>query len=67
MHGEVFNDEIKLKENECCIVFDFGCYCPYADTEHFVFDFKFDGQTLNDKVINHRYPNKAYQTITKKF
>lgn len=67
MHGEVFNDEIKLKEDECCIVFDFGCYCPYVDTEHFVFDFEFDGQAFNDKVINHRYPNKAYQTITKKY
>lgn len=23
MFGEVFNNEIKLKEDECCIVFDF--------------------------------------------
>ena len=65
MFGEVFNNEIKLKEDECCIVFDFGCYFPYEDADHLFFDFEFDGQIFNDKVINHRYPNKSYQTITK--
>lgn len=65
MFGEVFNNEIKLKEDECCIVFDFGCYYPYEDADHLFFDFEFDGQIFNDKVINHRYPNKSYQTITK--
>mgnify|MGYP000760879060 CR=1 FL=1 len=34
MFGEVFNNEIKLKEDECCIVFDFGCYFPYEDADH---------------------------------
>lgn len=67
MFGEVFNNEIKLKEDECCIVFDFGCYYPYEDADHLFFDFEFDGQIFNDKVINHRYPNKSYQTITKKY
>lgn len=67
MFGEVFNNEIKLKEDECCIVFDFGCYFPYEDADHLFFDFEFDGQIFNDKVINHRYPNKSYQTITKKY
>ena len=67
MFKEVFNNEIKLKEDECCIVFDFGCYYPYEDAEHLFFDFEFDGQIFNDKVINHRYPNKSYQIITKKY
>lgn len=67
MHGEVFNNEIDLKEDECCIVFDFGCYFPYADEEHLFFDFEFNEHEFNDKVINHRYPNKSYQTITKKY
>ena len=67
MFEEVFNNEIKLKEDECCIVFDFGCYYPYEDADHLFFDFEFDGQIFNDKVINHRYPNKSYQTITKKY
>lgn len=39
MFGEVFNNEIKLKEDECCIVFDFGCYFPYEDADHLFFDF----------------------------
>ena len=67
MFGEVYNNEIKLKEDECCIVFDFGCYFPYEDADHLFFDFEFDEQIFNDKVINHRYPNKSYQTITKKY
>lgn len=67
MFEEVFNNEIKLKEDECCIVFDIGCYYPYEDADHLFFDFEFDGQIFNDKVINHRYPNKSYQTITKKY
>lgn len=48
-----------------CIVFDFGCYFPYAD--RLKFDFHIGMEELPDKKLNHRYPNKCYQTISKTY
>lgn len=71
MNGEElvrnFNNEIQLAEDECCIIFDFGCYFPYANPEILTFDFSLGEEEFEDKKLNHRYPNKGYQTISKTF
>lgn len=71
MHGEElvkkFINEIQLAEDECCIIFDFGCYFPYSNSEILFFDFFIGEKELNDKKINHRYLNKGYQTISKTY
>jgi len=71
MHGEelvkIFNDEIQLAEDECCIIFDFGCYFPYSNSEILIFDFSLGEIELGDKKINHRYINKGYQTISRTY
>lgn len=59
--------EIDLKEDECCIVFDLGCYFPYANQDVLVFDFSLGEEKFSDYKKNHRYPNKGYQTISKKY
>lgn len=66
MHENMFKKEIQLKEDECCIVFDFGCYFPYENTENLKFDFQLGMKKPDDWKINHRYPNGGYQTISKK-
>jgi hypothetical protein len=60
-------DEIQLADNECCIVFDFGCYFPYSNFEILTFDFSLGMEEFDDYKLNHRYPNKHYQTISKKY
>lgn len=35
--------EIQLADDECCLVFDFGCYFPYSNTEDLIFDFSLGG------------------------
>ena len=67
MHGELLKNEVELKEDECCIIFDFGCYFPYANMDDLVFDFSLENQIFNDKKLNHRYPNKGYQTISRRY
>lgn len=57
MFGEVFNNEIKLKEDECCIVFDFGCYYPYEDAGNSTYiemyvSLKGTATLSEDEVIN---------------
>ena len=36
---ELVKDEIQLADDECCIVFDFGCYFPYSNFEVLNFNF----------------------------
>lgn len=64
---EAFNQEVELSEDECCIVFDFGCYFPYVNTEVLTFDFSLGMEEFDDYKLNHRYINKGYQTISKKY
>lgn len=64
---ELVKDEIQLADDECCIVFDFGCYFPYSNFEVLNFNFTLGMETIDDCKINHRYPNKSYQTISKKY
>lgn len=67
MNSELIKNEIKLSDDECCIVFDFGCYYPYANFENINFEFSLGMEKLDNYKINHRYPNKRYQTISKKY
>lgn len=63
----VNKDEIRLLNNECCIVFDFGCYFPYSNFEVLTFNFSLGLEEFDDCKINHRYPNKNYHTISRKY
>lgn len=67
MNRELIKDEIKLTNDECCIVFDFGCYFPYSNSDILTFDFSLGMNKFDDYKLNHRYPNKCYQTISKKY
>ncbi|WP_283697537.1 hypothetical protein [Clostridium perfringens] len=65
--SEILKNEIQLAEDECCIVFDFGCYFPYSNPNGLTFDFSLGMEKFKDYKINNRYPNKYYQTISKKY
>ncbi len=67
MHGDLLKNEIQLAKDECCVIFDFGCYFPYKNTEDLTFDFSLGGKQFHDKKLNHRYPNTGYQTISRKY
>lgn len=64
-YGEI-HEELQLAEDECCIIFDFGCYFPYANTKDLTFAFHLGEEELAPYKLNHRYPNRNYQTISKK-
>lgn len=64
---EQIQNEIQLADDECCIVFDFSCYFPYANPEILTFDFSLGMEEFTDYKLNHRYPNHGYQTISKKY
>ena len=61
-----FCEEIALKENEGCILFDFACFFPYLNSEILTFNFSIGSETIGDYKLNHRYNNKNYITISKK-
>jgi len=62
----LLESDIQLAEDECCIIFDFGCYFPYSNPEILTFGFSLGEEQFDDYKINHRYPNRYYQTISKK-
>lgn len=64
---DIFKSEVSLKENECCVVFDFRCFFPYIDYENLTFNFKLGSEIIDDYKVNTRYPNKCLKTITKKY
>lgn len=62
------NTEIyeKVKDGKTgCIIFDFGAYAPYDSNVVFKLGVGLD--ELSDQKINHRYPNKFYHTISRKY
>lgn len=65
--SEILKNEINLSEDECCIIFDFGCYFPYSNSNELTFDFSLGMEYFKDYKINNRYRNKYYQTISKKY
>ncbi|EGT4141295.1 hypothetical protein EQY97_10175 [Clostridium perfringens] len=66
-YSEIVKNEINLAKDECCIVFDFGCYFPYSNINELTFDFALGMEQFNDYKINSRYPNKYYKTISRKY
>lgn len=58
---------LQIKDDECCILFDFGCYFPYSNNDILTFSFSLGEEKLDDYKINHRYPNKGYSTISRKY
>lgn len=68
---EIINElrEEVVEHGKGCIVFDFAClFNEEEDPENpFVFDMAINGQLLDNVKLNHRYPNKKYYTITKKY
>ncbi len=67
MNQEAIKNEIHLADDECCIIFDFGCYFPYSNPDVLTFNFSIGMENFNDYKLNHRYFNKLYQTITRKY
>ena len=65
--SEILKNEIQLSEDECCIIFDFGCYFPYSNSNGLTFDFSLGMEEFKDYKINNRYRNKYYQTISRKY
>ncbi len=65
--NDLLKNEISIKDDEGLIVFDFSCYFPYSNWEVLSFNFTLGEEKLEDKKINHRYPNHNYQTITRKY
>lgn len=68
MHDtEIIMSEIsdEIKNGKGCVIFDFGCFFPYKN--NLIFDFSLGLEKFSDKKLNHRYPNKAYHTISKKY
>ena len=71
MHGHIVSNEIEtqIHQGKGCIIFDFGMYFPYhlISGEELVFRLSLGEEPLTDVKLNHRYPNKDYYTITKKY
>lgn len=68
MHDtEIIMSEISegIENGKGCVIFDFGCFFPYGN--NLIFDFSLGLEKFSDKKLNHRYPNKAYHTISKKY
>lgn len=65
--SEILKNEIQLSEDECCIIFDLGCYFPYSNSNELTFNFSLGMEEFKDFKINNRYRNKYYQTISKKY
>ena len=64
---QVLREEVNLGEDECCIIFDFNCYYPYSDPENLSFRFSLGMEEITDYKLNHRYPNKNYYTLSRKY
>lgn len=59
--------EKEIAAGRGCMVFDIACYFPYLNPEKkFTFEFSVNGENPKDVVLNHRYPNKKYYTISQK-
>lgn len=67
MNDELITKEIALRDDECCIIFDFGFYYPFDNTDDFSrFGFSLGMRDCDDVRLNHRYSNKNYYTISRK-
>lgn len=66
MLTRLFDEEIVLKENEGCILFDFSCFFSYLNSEILTFNFSLGSEEIGAYKLNHRYDNKNHITISKK-
>lgn len=68
MRDEIINElSAEIKDGKGCIVFDLGCYFPYSNWKDVLsFKFKLGAEELEPYVLNHRYRNHGYVTISKK-
>ncbi len=55
------------KTDDKLLILDFGCYFPYSNQDSLHFNFKLGMDECGDKKQNHRYPNKGYVTLSKKY
>lgn len=63
---EILESELQLADDECCIIFDLGCYFPFAAPENLILNFALGSDEFPDFKLNNRYPNKLYKTLSKK-
>ena len=72
MHDELIvkelGDEVTYN-HKGCIVFDCIVYLPFENISDSIFQFSFgiDGYPFMDCKLNHRYTNKEYYTISRKY
>lgn len=68
-HKEVYRTEgiDLLNMSDKLLVLDFGCFCKDLLTDNLHFDFRLGSHNCNNKKLNHRYPNKAFATLSKKY
>jgi len=70
MHGNEIYDEIseQIEQGKGCIIFDFGLFSQFRLTDAtMIFKFRLGEEQLPDMKLNHRYSNKCYYTITRKY
>ena len=72
MHGQIVVDELEhevVDNNKGCIVIDAGVFFPYMDNSDnpLIFSLDIGDNPLKNVKLNHRYPNRGYYTITRKY
>lgn len=72
MHDELIVKELADEvtyNHKACIVFDSIVYFPFENIRgsNFQFGVGIDGYPFMDCELNHRYPNKEYYTISRKY
>lgn len=71
-HGQIIVNELEheiVDNKKGCIVIDAGVFFPYMDDPEnpLVFSLDIGMNPLEDVKLNHRYPNRGYYTITRKY
>lgn len=71
-HGQIIVNELEheiVDNKKGCIVIDAGVFFPYMDDPEnpLVFSLDIGVNPLEDVKLNHRYPNRGYYTITRKY
>lgn len=72
MHGQIIEDELEhevVDNKKGCIIIDAGILYPYKDDSEnpLMFSLDIDDNPLKNVKLNHRYPNRGYYTITRKY
>lgn len=72
MFHEHIEDELHddvIKDHKGCLLLDAGFFHPWPDDPNnpVIFSIDIDGNSLQDVKLNHRYENKGYYTISRKY